>query len=70
MRIAAIVVQTLIGVLLVLFGQWAARHATAFVPAHLPVADRVRRVRVVGRGAAACRIAGVLFVAMNLILFF
>jgi hypothetical protein len=70
MRVAAIVVQLLFGVALVLFGRWAARHAGAFVPAGLPAEDRVRRTRVTTRGAIACQIAGAAFAAMNLVLFF
>jgi hypothetical protein len=70
MRAAAVVVQLLIGAALVLFGRWAARHVSVFVPAGLPAEDRARRARVTARGAVACQLAGVTFAAMNLLLFF
>lgn len=70
MKIAAIALQTLIGLGLVLFGRWAAHNSTTFAPPGLPAEERARRKRVATRGAIACQLAGVTFAAMNLTLFF
>lgn len=54
-----------LGVLLGVLGLWGVRNASDTVPATLPEHDRLRRERVLRRGAVACGLIGVVFVAMG-----
>lgn len=66
----AILVHLVVGGGLVLFGGWSRRHVSNYVPVLLPPDERVRRERVLVRGAWACQAAGVVFVLMIIPLFF
>lgn len=56
-----------LGVLLGVLSLWGVRHASETVPVTLPEHDRLRRARVLRRGAVACGLLGVVFVTMGVL---
>lgn len=56
-----------LGVLLGVLSLWGVRHASETVPMALPEHEQLRRERVLRRGAVACGLLGVVFVAMGVL---
>jgi ABC-type phosphate transport system permease subunit len=56
--------QAGIGGLLIVIGEWGARHAADLVPVQLGEVEREHRQRIMRRGGRTCQAAGVVFVLM------
>lgn len=60
-------ISVMLGGMLAVLGWWGFRNAAAVVTETLPEPDRRRRERVLRRGAVACQVLAVVFVATGVL---